>query len=272
VRGTPGAAVIARWYGGLHAGLALSLGGDATVYTVGGPQLFGKVGDAATREVFVLDAEIIRITSAGPLRVAALSRQGELIRGSLEGGAFERLRDPDVDVLGRDITGRLLVAKRDRLFAWDDRLVELGSFGRPIVGIQPVVGGAAIILADYEVQLFDPRSKAPPRRVLQASSRVPVFSEDGRLAIGALGANELVVVELPAGIAWTIPSWHESSAEAMFALAPSARRIVQFVPTGFVIRELPEAGPDLHAYLNRLTNAVVDDNHVLAWPWQLPAP
>jgi hypothetical protein len=248
--------------------------GDAILFGVGDGRLFARIGDGEPREVAKLDGAVESAVALGYRRFAAHSSGGELVRGDLTTGALERARVPG-DAKGfvaTDGAGRVLIALGHRLLAWDGAVVELAKLDRPIVQLAPYDGGVAVHLPDYEVQALelgpgrDPRPDPRPVRLLPPGKQLAYHSSDGKLLAGFGPGQRVNVVELPSLARWTLPVLFD--ARDLLTMAPSSRRLLQGTHQHFVIWSLPQAGPELGAWLDELTNATIDGRSVLAWPWQ----
>jgi len=266
VKGASAATVIAEG----HGVWARLIAGDAVVYGTGDGRVFARVGAAPPREVAKLDGIATGAVGMGPLQFAAYSSGGELVRGDLRGGTLERARVPEAPggFVAADAAGRVFLATGTRLLAWERTVTERASFDKPIERLEPIEGGLAVTLRDREVHVLEPRAGAKPRRLFAAGEQVPTTSADGRLVVGVGNAEQIEVVEMPARARWNLPVLYAGVGE--LALAPRARRVMQSSGRHHVIWELPEAGAELAAWLDALTNAVVDDDGALAWSWERP--
>ena len=122
-----------------------------------------------------------------------------------------------------------------------------------------------VTLVDHELQLFDPASTRPTRRLLAPSVRAPIAQPSGRLVIGTGTGDQLMVLEVPTLARWSVPMLFLSTGN--LDLAPNARRVLQTGSRSLIVWELPHTATDLAAWLDEQTNAVVRDD-LLAWPWQ----
>ena len=67
---------------------------------------------------------------------------------------------------------------------------------------------------------------------------------------------------------WSLPDRYASNDPVN--VSPSRRQILHRTGSAFVLWRLPEAPEDLAAWLDELTNATVDRDGQLTWPWQTP--
>jgi hypothetical protein len=245
--------------------------GDAIVYSVGDGGLFAVVEGSAPREVAKLDGGAAGATSLGYRRFAAFGEGGEIVRGDLVTGELERTRvqlGPN-GFVAADITGRVLVVDEHRISAWEGAVTELAKLDKPIRQLDPFDGGVLVRLADLEVRTLELRPGAAPHRLLPPGKRPPLVSGDGRLVIGLGNGQQVMVAELPSRARWTLPVLYD--ANDVLSVSATSRWVLQGSARHFAVWQLPQAGPDLAGWLDGLTNATIDDDGVLAWPWQRAA-
>ncbi|HMG57028.1 MAG TPA: serine/threonine-protein kinase, partial [Kofleriaceae bacterium] len=132
-------------------GVLLPRGG--LVFGVGDGRVFGIVAGGAPREIAKLDGAVDAVTGFGDAGFAAVSRNGELVRGSLATGALTRaqLAPGTTSAIAADAAGRVVIAQDNRLVVWDRDVVELARLDKRVVRIAPCDGGALIELADHAV-------------------------------------------------------------------------------------------------------------------------
>ncbi len=247
------------------------LPGGHVLHSGGDGRLFVRSPGQPVRELVKLDGAVDGGAPVGSDRFTAHSRTGELVRGSLEGGALERAR-VDVGNSGyviADRRGRVVIAEDNRLSLWDTTVVDLATFDRTITRLATVAGDAvAVELADREIQLIELRPGATPHRLTPPSGLPTSVSRDGRLVAGIGNASQINVIELPSRSRWSLPDLYASNDPV--AVSPSRRQILHRTGGAFVLWQLPEAPEDLAAWLDELTNATVDRDGQLTWPWQTP--
>ena len=244
------------------------IAGNAIVLGPGDGRVFARVGDEDAREIVKLDGRALTAVSLGPAQFAAVSDKGELVRGNLGNGAIERtnVAAGSTVYIAADLLGRVLIAEDNRLSMWDrDRVVAVQKYDRNIESIDPTESGVMVTLVDHELQLFDPASAQPARRLLAPSVRAPVAQPAGRLVIGTGNGEQLMVLEVPTLARWSVPMLYLTTGG--LDLAPNARRVLQTMTRSLIVWDLPQTGTDFAAWLDEQTNAEVRDD-LLAWPWQ----
>jgi hypothetical protein len=245
--------------------------GDGVIYGVGDGRVFAQIGTQPAREVAKVDGISVHGVGLGNLRFAAHGSTGEIVRVDLATNKLDRVRVPigSDGFLASDNNGHVLIAEDNRLLMWDGSVTELAKFDKKIQHLDPVDGGIAVQLGgDHEVQVIELRPGAVPHRVLPSTKTFVAISEDGKLMAG-LGNGQLVtIVELPSRARWTLPILY--SAQELLQVAPNARKIMQGTDHALAIWRLPMVGPDFGAWLDNETNATIDTDGVLAWPWQTP--
>jgi hypothetical protein len=110
-----------------------------------------------------------------------------------------------------------------------------------------------------------------PTRIVGASSQSPLVSADGRLVVAQSVNAQVVIAELTATshATWDLPVYF--SALDLLSIAPTTRRFVQGGLSSVVLWTLPLAADELRPWLDAHTNAIIDGEHGLTWPWQRPA-
>ncbi|MBX3161196.1 MAG: serine/threonine protein kinase [Deltaproteobacteria bacterium] len=250
--------------------------GDAIVFGVGDGRVMARVGDERERELVKLDGVVADVAVAGHLRFAAKSNAGEIVRGDLASSKIERTRmTPARGVISVDGTGRVVVSENKRILAWDTRLEEIATFDRVVIGMAPVDGGLGVTLEGGEARVVDLRAGgAATHRVLPPGKHFPRFAANGKLIANIDAASRVQLVDLPSRARWSLPLLRDSN-ERVLGVSPSGRRILQ--ATGFTIGvwrlpQIPQLPADFHAWLSEQTNAIVDKDGVLIWPWQQKTP
>jgi hypothetical protein len=243
--------------------------GNALIYGLGDAQVFAKIGDEPARMVVKVDGVSTHGVGIGPLQFAAHSSTGEVVRGDLRTGAIERVRVPTgtEGYLASDNRGKVFIVEDNRLLLWDGQVSEIAKFDRPIDRVYGVEGGIAIQTGrEREVHVLESRTKATSHRVLSASAVPPAYAGNGKLVAGVGNGREITLIELPSRARWTLPIL--STARDGIGLSPSGTLLLQQSDTGILIWRLPRIGQDLGSWLDDRTNAVVDKDGVLTWPWQ----
>jgi len=240
----------------------------ALVFSLGDDRLFGATDAGSPREIVKLHGVVEGAVSLGGARFAALSSQGELVRGNLATNDLERTRVvPGATwVLSGDRTGRALVAQDNRLMMWQRDLVEIDRPDQRILRIEPCDDGALLELSNHTVVRSTLVPGAALKTILAPSTRSPLISRDGKLVIGESINNQVVVFETATQATWDLPAyfnWRE-----LATISPGARRFVQVGYGQLALWTLPFAPPDLSRWLADRTNAVNDGDYALSWSWQ----
>jgi hypothetical protein len=243
------------------------IAGGALVYALGDGQIFAKVGDEPARMVVKVDGAAGQAVSLGDLQFAAHSTSGEVVKVDLRTSKLERMRVP-IGVAGfvaTDSAGHVLVAEDTRLLLWDGRVTEIARFDRAIQSVAAVDGGVAVMVGkEREIQIVEVKANATPHRVL-AASLLSAVARNGKLIAGLGNAKEVTLVELPSRVKWTLPAL--SNARQGLELSPGGRAVAQNTDAGVVVWKLPRIGTDYVEWLDERSNAIVDKDGVLVWPW-----
>jgi len=246
--------------------------GGAMVYSLGDAQVFVKIGDEPARMVAKLDGVSTHGVGIGPLQFAALSSTGEVVRGDLRTGAIERVRVPTGvnGFLSSDGKGRVLIIEDNRLLIWDGMVSEIAKFDQYIDRVHAIADGLVIQVGRArEIHFLELKPGATPHRVLASSSTGPTFaSGSGKLIAGVGIGREVTLIELPSRARWTLPVL--SNARDGIGLSPNGQSLYQQTDSGIVVWRIPRIGRDFAAWLDDRSNAVIDKDGVLAWPWQTP--
>jgi hypothetical protein len=244
--------------------------GGTVIFTPGDSRLMAVTGEQPAREIAKLDGQVLVLGSAGRDRYVALSAHGELVRGSLATGEIERVhveldRGATVAVAG-DRDGRTYVATRGRLLVWDKSVRLIDEFRTPVRAIIPTVGGVLVELTDYEIQYLELGAKLVHHRVFPPGRFDPWVSRDGRFASTTNPKGQAMIAELPSLTQWTFPL--ALSTMGSLTLSPNGRRLIQTTANGIAIWTVPKLPTDLQSWLDERTNATIDADRKLAWPWQ----
>ena len=248
------------------------VGGNAVVFNTGDSRVMVSIDGLPPRELVKMTGKPDGAISLGHRRVALHSSSGELIRADLASGHIERTTIPlgTRFLMAADLGGRVVLAEDKRVLVWDGTIKEVATFDKPVFDLHAVQGGVAVVVQDFETYLVDLQG-SPPRRLFAASRSPPAIAFDGRLAVGIGNAEQFDVVELPGQARWTIPKFRGTFLPQV-AVSPSKRRIVQQEHDHFVVWQLPHAPvADLGAWLDEHTNARIDTNGEVVWPWQMPS-
>ncbi len=246
--------------------------GNALIYGLGDSQVFAKIGDEPARAVAKLDGVSTHGVGIGPMQFAAHSSTGEVVRGDLRTGALERVRVPlgNEGFLASDGKGRVLVVEDNRLLIWDGQISEIAKFDKAIARVYGIAGGLVIQVGrEREIHFLELAAGATPHRVLASSSSGPAFATgNGKLIAGVGPGREVTLIELPSRAKWTLPVL--ANARDGIGLAPDGHLLLQQTDAGIVVWRIPRIGQDFAAWLDDRTNAVIDKDGVLTWPWQSP--
>jgi hypothetical protein len=246
-------------------GLATLVHGDALVYSPGKGRVFARVGDGEPHEVATLDGELIAIAPRGRLGYVALSQRGDLVRGTVDGGSFERTQLAGLDsdaVVATEPDGSVLIGWGNHLQRWGTAVEEIARLPQPVRWIRSAGTGIVIGLAN-DTLTFIPASGDRTPRPVGLRDGPNVTATDSRIySLSASG--DIAIVELPSLVEWTLPKLY--SAPPRFAASPTGSRLYQVLGFEAVLWSLPEPGSDFGAWLDELTNATDVDRHV-RWPW-----
>ncbi len=246
--------------------------GNGLIYGLGDAQVFAKIGDEPARMVAKLDGVSTSGVGIGPMQFAAHSSTGEVVRGDLRTGAIERVRVPmgTEGFLASDGNGRVLVVEDNRLLIWEGQVSEIAKFDKSIDRVYGMAGGIVIQVGrEREIHFLELKTGATPHRLLAGSSTGPAFATGGGKLIAGVGiGREVTMIELPSRATWTLPVL--ANARDGIGLSPNGRLLFQQTDSGIVIWRIPRIGKDFAAWLDNQTNALIDKDGVLTWPWQSP--
>ena len=245
--------------------------GNGLVYGLGDAQVFAKIGDEPARSIAKLDGVSTHGVGIGPGQFAAQSSTGEIVRGDLRTGAIERIRVPTgvEGFLASDGKGRVLIVEDNRLMIWDGQVSEIAKFDQTIERVYGIGGGLAIQVGrERALHYLDLKADATPHRLLADSSSAPTFAFNGKLIAGVGVGREVTLIELPSRSKWTLPVL--GNARDGIGLSPNGQLLFQQSESGILIWRIPRIGHDFAAWLDDRTNAVMDKDGVLTWPWQSP--
>ena len=235
--------------------------GDGLVYSLGKGRVFGKVGDAESRELVTLHGDVQAIASNGKLAYAALARTGELVHGTFTGADFERTQVKDLasDAFVACASDRsVLVASGNRLLRWRGGVDEVARFADKIESLIPTEIGTYVALANRELLFLAARGDQTPRRVPIASSMSIVAH--GARVVGLAPDSQIEIVEMPSFAKWTLPKLYPGGDR--LAVSPDGNLVLHTWGSSGVLWKLPEHTPPLY----QLTNATEEDGAIV-WPW-----
>ena len=250
--------------------------GNAIVYSAGDQRIMAVVDGGPPREI----AKTVGLPDGGVpvghLKVAVHSSDGELLRIDIGTGVTERTTialGTGFFMQGDPATGRLVLAEDNRVLLWDSVVTQIASFDKPIVNVDMLQGAAAVVLRDNETFLVELRPNMQPVRVFPPGRMTPRASFDGRLIVAIGNTEQINVLELPQRTRWSVPPYYQWLGGRGVLVSPSKRRVVQHATESLVVWTLPLApAQDFAQWLDEQTNATVDVDGELLWPWQTPNP
>jgi hypothetical protein len=238
------------------------------------PRVMFARGDEPGHELAKVDGGVQSLETLDGIRYAALGRSGEIVRGSLNGGAIDRTHvdiGPDA-FLAADRAGHVIVATGTRLLIWDGPAArELVKLTRPLAMISSTAGGLVVVLDDNQALYVEigTGTKVTLHTLFTSSASKPAVAGDGTWIASAGNGGQIAVVELPALARWTMPIHYHSLGQFLVA-SPNKRRLMQGTGTELEVMNLPEPSADLAAWIEDRTNAFETNDGLLAWPWQRP--
>jgi len=245
--------------------------GNGMIYGLGDSQVFAKIGDEPGRAIAKVDGVSTSGVGIGPNQFAAQSSTGEIIRGDIRTGATERIRVPTgiEGFLASDGKGRVLIVEDNRLMIWDGQVSEIAKFDQSIDRVYGMGGGLAIQVGrDRSLHYLELKAGAAPHRLLSESASAPTFATNGTLIAGVGVGREVTLVELPSRSKWTLPVL--ANARDGIGLSPNGQLLFQQSDSGLLVWRIPRIGHDFASWLDDRTNARLDKDGVLTWPWQSP--
>jgi hypothetical protein len=253
--------------------------GNAMIYSDGSARVMAVVDDGPPRE-------LVKVTGlpdgAAPVahhKVAIHTSVGELLRVDLDTGVVERaniaLGRNGFQMVSDAMTGRVVLAEDTRVMVWDGgKVLDIAKFEKPIREMFAMQGGtAAIVLKDNETYLIDYKPQTVPVRVAAPGRIPPRTSIDGKVLVSVGNAQQIEVLELPQRTRWSLPQQNDTLDNIPVVVSPTKRRLLQTTFGSLVIWTLPHApAQDFAQWLDEQTNARVDTDGELLWPWQAPNP
>jgi hypothetical protein len=232
-------------------------------------KVVARIGDHEPREVLELDGDVIGLFEAGPEQFVALSSNGELVRGKLDGSDLQRAHvaiEPGAFLVA-DSRGRAVVASGAHLYRWDKTVDDLATMASPIDSLSILDGALLVFLEGGEI--YHLPDGGSPRRLPVAAGRDTRIAERAPAIFGLTG-GQVSVLDLPSLAAWTLPKTFAGLDQ--YAVSPDGHRVVQVLGAGSLASwELPRPGGDFAAWLDELTNATEDEG-ILSWPWHPRGP
>jgi len=250
--------------------------GNAIVYTAGDQRVMAIVDDGPPREIVKVAGLPDGGVPVGHLTAAIHSTDGELLRIDLRTGVTERTTialGTTFMMHGDPATGRVALAEDSRVLLWDGVVTQIANFDKPITALRILQGAAAVVLRDNETFLVELRPNMQPVRVFPPGRMMPQASFDGRLFVAVGNTEQINVLELPQRTRWTVPQYHQWLGSRGVVVSPNKRRVLQHADLSLVVWTLPDApAQDFSQWLDEQTNATVDVDGELLWPWQTPNP
>lgn len=232
-------------------------------------KVVARIGDHEPREVLELDGDVIGLFEAGPEQFVALSSNGELVRGKLDGSDLQRAHvaiEPGAFLVA-DSRGRAVVASGAHLYRWDKTVDDLATMASPIDSLSILDGALLVFLEGGEI--YHLPDGGSPRRLPVVAGRDTRIAERAPAIFGLTG-GQVSVLDLPSLAAWTLPKTFAGLDQ--YAVSPDGHRVVQVLGAGSLASwELPRPGGDFAAWLDELTNATEDEG-ILSWPWHPRGP
>jgi hypothetical protein len=242
--------------------------GNGIALCPGDNRVLAAVGEQTPHEVVHFDGNVESLAPAGHRRFVAISQNGDLARGSIDGGDIERSHaqvDRGAHIGGME-NGNALIASGNRLLRWDTTVHELTRFDKPIIRLDPFETGVIVVLGDQEARFYDYKTGTTHRLSNQGRSP-PVINFDGS-TFAAFGPNDEVnIIEIPSLAKFTLPRVFVPG--RYLNISPDGRHILQQSNGRLALWTLPPTRNDLSVWLDELTNASEDAESMMVWPWQL---
>jgi len=235
--------------------------GDAVIYGIKN-RLFGKVGEAVARQLVTLQGDIQSFAPNGVLGYAALSKTGELVRGTFGGANFSRIQIKDLAddaFVVCDPERNVLVASGNRLMRWRSDLEEVARFTDKIASLVASETGLYVGLANRDLYFLAARGDQTPRR-LPISEAFAVV-DHGRRVVGLSAGMQIEIIDMPSFAKWTLPQLY--TGRAALTVSPNGQRVLHGYGGSSMLWTLPTTVPPL----DQLTNAA-DDEGAIVWPWE----
>jgi hypothetical protein len=249
-------------------GLGALLEGGAVVFVGQHGELLGKQGDAPVHEMARLPGEVVMVGGAGYLGFVAADARGNFVRGRF-GGPIEHTH---VDVGKTEAfaaldPARVMLVSDSRLYAWtSDVHVALNApAGTTIVSVSELPAGMVVMLSSSEGYFIPKTALALPVHIPLGATTNVVPTRNNQL-IGMGVHSKIDVIDVTSTSLWSFPSL--LCGTRLFWVSPGGTRIAQSCGKDFAIWTVPQQTGDLASWLDEVTNATMDENGVLTWPWQ----
>ncbi len=240
--------------------------GDATVYSDGEGRLYATYDDTKPIELGQLDGAVHSIATLGKLRFAAVSENGELVRGTLDGtGTLERthIAARDDVVIGADPSGNVLVGLDREMVIWDRDVHTLTKFDKVIAGFAPIRDHVLVEFGDRSMIEFDPVTLTH-RELFHRGVIEMHLDPSGTLGVALLDSGHVAVVDLPDGEPMELAPAYGTAAH--IGHTPTTRTLV-VGESALDVWRLPHVDGDLASWIDEYTNAR-DNERGLDWPWK----
>jgi Protein kinase domain len=271
VDGLVGRALLLRWSSKQAIGVwrdrascaALLGDGAIAIGTTGGAVAVGK----SERELTKLEMAnpVAGLARLGLHGVIAIDSEGEVLTYDLPTGTIGRgsLGDAPSGPLIDDDQGGAIIALGTRLVRWQNGgMRELARLSEPVVQLARY-RHLLVVLTTSEISTIDLAGDLTIRRIA-AANRDQQVDNGSRwsISIGQRGMIELM--DVATGVRWT-KSIHGGL--ATFAVSPNGTRVVQQLGAEIALwsYDVPEEPVKLRAWLDEMTNAVVDGNLDVGW-------
>ncbi|CAN5869480.1 hypothetical protein BH11MYX2_BH11MYX2_19360 [soil metagenome] len=255
---------------------ALLVSPDSVMFGSGenGDRIAVRDHQEGPRELATLTARVTGMTVDGPNRAVLLTESGELLRVDTTRGILERTsisasEQTMISSVGDD---RVAIADGVHLSVWRRGAVsEVTQFGKPIVQVIALADATAIVVLDdqssWRVQI-EPGAKPTP---LLPTTFNLVTEPSGQRAAALVTNMDVEIVDLPSSSRWTLPHFMDGNAAVHIQLM-SSTVLARYDSSSVSLWTLPTADADLANWIHEHTNARVNGDDLLVWPWQTVAP
>jgi hypothetical protein len=230
---------------------------------------------APDHPIAALDSNVFAIHERGPDGFVATSYDGELVRG-VPGGRIERIRvTPPSDLLRRAPNGNLVpphisVSPAGEIFVgwgvtvwkWTDHLEPFWAFGAALTDLLVIANKLLVTIPHNRSVMVDLATRIPHGLPPHGGDIVtPAWKRDAL----AMNVGEIYhFVDLDSYTTWpsTIPRIGVSP-----VLSEGGRHAVIRMQNGLVMWNVPLPTGPLKPRLDAVTNAIVNREGLLTWPW-----